>query len=83
MNEIEKPSSLTLSVFDSNHTQNMEQHRGRGRPPGSKMTLPVDPKNRKRTKDGGRKVRDVEHKTYKYEFWLIRSVCNYLNEFYG
>ena len=54
-------------MFDSNHTQNMEQHRGRGRPPGSKMTLPVDPKNRKRTKEGGRKVRYVET-IHKYEF---------------
>ena len=60
LNDIEKPSSLPYSVFDSNHTQNMEQHRGRGRPPGSKVTLPVDPKNRKRT---NRKVRDVKDKT--------------------
>ena len=46
-------------MFDSNHTQNMEQHRGRGRPPGSKnTTMPFEPKTRK----GGRKVSESRKK---------------------
>ena len=54
-------------MFDSNHTQNMEQHRGRGRPPGSKATLPVDPKVRKLN----RKVGEVEEKTLKSTSFLL------------